>query len=98
MFSTYLVPDNGTGSSITFGGVDGSKFSTQMNYAPVPFQGPDWTLNSTGISVNGASTSFLSQPIPLLFDTGTPNIVFNKSITEVGQAFYLRALGRLTEF
>lgn len=87
MFSTHLVSINSTdsnaNSTITFGGIDNSKFSSTMNYVPVTYGGPDWMVNTT-IAVDGRTVPVLQQRIPVAFDTGTPNVVFNKTITEVG--------------
>jgi Eukaryotic aspartyl protease len=83
MFSTRLTTDNGSDSSIMFGGLDMSKFNSPMRFSPVTYSESDWILNTTGITVNGKSSKLLGQSIPVLFDTGTPNLMFNKSITEV---------------
>jgi hypothetical protein len=66
------------------GGVDFSKFSTPLDYASViSGSGGAWTLASTGGSVNGQTPDLLKDGLHILFDTGTPNVVFPQELAEV---------------
>jgi hypothetical protein len=96
MFSTHLTTaDSGSDSSIMFGGLDTSKFITPMRFAPVTESKSDWILNTSRITVNGKSSKLFDQGIPVLFDTGTPNLMFNKPITEVNfEDFFFSMLQR----
>ena len=85
LFGIYYSPHglNGT-SEITMGGVDFSKFSTPLAYASViSGSGGAWTLSSTGGSVNGQTLDLLKDGLHILFDTGTPNVVFPQALAEV---------------
>jgi hypothetical protein len=88
VFGIYYSPHglNGT-SEITMGGIDFSKFSTPLNYASV-ISGSEgaWTIASTGGSVNGQTPDLLKNGLHILFDTGTPNVVFPQDMAEVKES------------
>lgn len=42
-----------------------------------------WSLNSTGISVNGQTTTTLNQERNFIFDSGTSNVVLTQADAEV---------------
>jgi hypothetical protein len=86
-FGIYYSPHglNGT-SEITMGGVDFTKFSTPLNYASVvsvPGLVGLWTLASTSGSVNGQTVDILKDGFTVIFDSGTPNVLFPKDMAEV---------------
>jgi hypothetical protein len=93
LFGIYYSPHglNGT-SEITIGGVDFTKFSTPLNYAPVvSISGLEgvWTLASTSGSVNGQTVDILKDGFTVIFDSGTPNVVFPKDMAEVRMVLLL---------
>jgi hypothetical protein len=65
------------------GGVDFSRFSTPLNYASV-VSGANggWTIASTGGRVNGQTPDLLKDGFNIFFDSGTPNVVFQKDMAE----------------
>jgi hypothetical protein len=92
LFGIYYSPHglNGT-SEITMGGVDTTKFSTPLNYASVvSVSGLEgvWTLASTSGSVNGQIVDILKDEFTVVFDSGTPNVVFQKDMAEVRKASF----------
>ncbi|KAJ6532618.1 aspartic peptidase domain-containing protein [Mycena capillaripes] len=58
-----------------------------LKYASIPAlnEFATWFLNSTQVFVNGKSNSNLTQTLSVIFDTGTPNVLFP---TETTNAIY----------
>jgi hypothetical protein len=55
-----------------------------LKFAPLADSGsPTWSLTSPRIAVNGKTTSLLKQSRDIIFDSGTSNILFSTSTTEV---------------
>ncbi|KAF8585024.1 acid protease [Ramaria rubella] len=84
-FGLYLTPKSIGNAELTLGGFDESKISGELHYSPILI--PDvlpgfWTLNSSSVSVNGKTSSFLNNPQQIIFDSGTSNLVFPKNVTE----------------
>lgn len=99
LFSLFLTPKSVGDAELTIGGIDQSKVNGTLTFAPVglpppPGGGVEWTLNSSNIAVNGQTTSLLSKPLNIIFDSGTSNLVFQPNITQVRSAttefFYLK--------
>ncbi|KAF9263351.1 acid protease [Marasmius fiardii PR-910] len=83
LFGMFLTPLSVGNAELTIGGVDNSKFSGPLTFASLASRGSSaWTLTSTGISVNGRTTSTLRTSRTLIFDSGTSNMVFNTATTE----------------
>ncbi|KAG7098784.1 hypothetical protein E1B28_000691 [Marasmius oreades] len=83
LFGLFLTPLSVGNAELTIGGVDSSKFSGPLTFASLPGRGSSaWTLTSTGVSVNGRTTSTLSTSRSLIFDSGTSNMIFNTATTE----------------
>ncbi|KAI0084066.1 acid protease [Irpex rosettiformis] len=83
LFSLFLTPKSVGNAELTLGGIDNSKFTGSITFIPLvdPQQG-FWQLTSTGITVNGKSTSTLQQSRTIIFDSGTSNLVFPQDDTE----------------
>lgn len=87
LFGLYVGPkDVGNGAGeLMLGGINDDYFVGGVTYFPLAF--PDkhlWQLNSTGLTVNGETTSVLSTAQTWIFDSGTSNMVLPKVLTEVG--------------
>ncbi|KAK7055773.1 pepsin A [Favolaschia claudopus] len=77
----YLTPKAVGNAEMTFGGIDRTKFSGDLIYAPLPaFTTNSWALNSPQFFVNGKTTNALKAMRRVVFDTGTSNIVFTSDI------------------
>ncbi|KAJ7167987.1 acid protease [Mycena filopes] len=73
-FTPHSAPGGGAGE-LTLGGVDTTKFQGDLVYSPnVDGQ---WQLNSQALFVNGKLA--LNKTVPLIFDSGTSNILFVES-------------------
>lgn len=85
LFSIYFAPksvNNGAGE-LTLGGINSNRYTGNLNYFPLAFPNQNlWQLNSTGLTVNGQTTSLLSTPQTWIFDSGTSNMVLPKNLTE----------------
>ena len=81
----YLTPNaSGKTAELTLGGIDSTKFTGILTYASLPAgSGSTWLLTSSGITVNGVSTSTLKKRRTIIFDSGTSNILLDKATTEV---------------
>ncbi|KIJ45946.1 hypothetical protein M422DRAFT_46520 [Sphaerobolus stellatus SS14] len=86
MFGLRLIPaSTGDEAELTLGGYDASKTTKDLRFAKIidPDVTPNfWSLESCSIEVNNQSSSYLGTPIPIIFDSGTSNIVFSISIIE----------------
>ncbi|KAI0092930.1 acid protease [Irpex rosettiformis] len=83
LFSFYLTPKSVGNAELTLGGIDTSKFKGNITYVPLKVDGSGtWQLTSTGITVNGNSTTTLQKERIIIFDSGTSNIVLPKEDTE----------------
>ncbi|KAG8854792.1 hypothetical protein FRB96_007321 [Tulasnella sp. 330] len=84
IFSMYLTPNaSGKTAELTLGGIDTTKFTGSLTYAAVPsWSGSTWQLTSTGITVNGVSTTALKKTRTVIFDSGTSNILLDKTTAE----------------
>ncbi|KAF7336871.1 Acid protease [Mycena venus] len=79
IFGMLFVPENeGGAGELTLGGVDTTKFNAPLLYSPLVVN--DWFLLSTGIFVNGQTTSSLQNNNTFLFDSGTSNLVLNEPL------------------
>lgn len=85
VFSLYLTPNNsGKTAELTLGGIDSTKFTGSLTYASLPSSSfGTWELQSSGITVNGRSTSALKKGREFIFDSGTSNILLDTKTTEV---------------
>ncbi|KAK7001530.1 acid protease [Favolaschia claudopus] len=80
LFGMLFTPhDKGGEGELTMGGVDRTKFKTPLVFSPV-VGGDEWVLQSLGVAVNGKTSSVLNTSFPVIFDTGTSNILFAKDI------------------
>ncbi|KAJ7282990.1 acid protease [Mycena rebaudengoi] len=82
LFSLYVTPLAVGGAELTVGGIDTSKFQGNLTYASLPDISFTWRLTSPRISVNGQTTSVLTQSRSVIFDSGTSNILFSTATTE----------------
>ncbi|KAJ7491018.1 acid protease [Mycena latifolia] len=79
MFGMFFTPHSeGGAGELTLGGVDSTKFSDPILYSPLV--NGDWQLSSLGIFVNGEMASSLNKTVPLIFDSGTSNMLFTEPI------------------
>ena len=83
LFSMYLTPEAKGNAEITFGGIDSTKYTGSLSYSALPLFSSDWELTSTGIYINGATTTLLDQTRQIIFDSGTSNVLFDTDIAEV---------------
>ncbi|CAE6443142.1 unnamed protein product [Rhizoctonia solani] len=85
LFSVYFAPksvNNGAGE-LTLGGINPKRYTGSVIYSPLAFPNANlWQLNSTGLVVNGKTTSLLSTPQTWIFDSGTSNLVLPKNLAE----------------
>ncbi|KAF7981883.1 hypothetical protein HWV62_31457 [Athelia sp. TMB] len=70
LFSMYLTPEKNGNAELIFGGIDTSK---------------DWELTSTGLYINGKTTSEIKGTRQIIFDSGTSNVLFD---TDIAEAIY----------
>lgn len=90
IFSLYLTPDSVGDAELTIGGIDDTKFKGSLKYASVPSDNEGtWELVSPEIYVNGKTTSKLTAKRTIVFDSGTTNVLFPTSTTEVRVFIYL---------
>lgn len=82
VFSFFLTHKDSPQAELTLGGIDASKFTGDIVYSPTVLPGY-WGLNSTGVFVNGETSSELQHPIQPYFDSGLSNLSFNKKQAEV---------------
>ncbi|KAJ7592821.1 hypothetical protein C8J56DRAFT_885907 [Mycena floridula] len=78
LFGIYLTPLAVGDAELTIGGIDNTKFESNLTFANNTGAG-DWELSSTGIS----TTALFGTTRNIIFDSGTSNIVFSTNITEV---------------
>jgi len=82
IFGMLFVPESeGGAGELTLGGVDTTKFTGPLLYSPQVGDG-NWAIGSQGIFVNGQTASGLQNNVTLIFDSGTSNMLFVKSIAE----------------
>ncbi|KAF8309088.1 acid protease [Clavulina sp. PMI_390] len=81
VFSLALLPEGTSGSEITLGGIDTTKYTTPLTYIPVSGSS-FWELKNTQMAVNGKTSSTLKVSNNIIFDSGTSNIVFPSSVTK----------------
>jgi hypothetical protein len=68
---------------MTLGGIDQSKFNGTMTFIPLAStEEGHWELESTGVAVNGKTSSTLRESMVIIFDSGTSNLVFPTDVTE----------------
>ncbi|KAK6996859.1 acid protease [Favolaschia claudopus] len=80
LFGMLFTPhDKGGEGELTMGGVDRTKFKSPLVFSPV-VKGDEWVLQSLGVAVNGKTSSVLNTSFPVIFDTGTSNMLFAKDI------------------
>jgi hypothetical protein len=82
IFSFYLTHRDKPQAELTLGGIDNTKFTGSITYSPLILPGY-WGLNSTGVFVNGKTSSELEKPIQPYIDSGLSNLSFNKKQAEV---------------
>lgn len=79
-FTLFLTPAAEGHAALTFGSVDTTKFTGSLIFAPLPSPASGtWRLASPGMFVNGKSTSQLKKARTIIFDSGTPNILFDNA-------------------
>ncbi|KAF8894062.1 acid protease [Infundibulicybe gibba] len=82
LFSLFLTPNAVGHAEMTIGGIDNTKFSGNPTFASASGTGATWQLASSGVSVNGKTTSLLHTGRTIIFDSGTSNILFPTTTTE----------------
>lgn len=80
VFSLALLPHGTSGSELTLGGIDTTKYTKALTYIPVVSGSSFWELKSTQFSVNGKSNLALSLSHNIIFDSGEP---FSVIVVEV---------------
>lgn len=78
----YLTPNAVGNAELILGGIDSTKYTGTLVYAPLDTTSGFWELTGKGIAVNGQTSTTLSRSNSIIFDSGTSNIVFPKAITE----------------
>jgi len=82
LFSFHLTPKTVGNAELTLGGIDTTKFEGKLTYASiVPQTEGEWSLNSSGITVNGRTNRMLHGTQRIIFDSGTPNVLLPTNIT-----------------
>lgn len=80
LFTMYLTPNAKGHAVLELGNIDSTKYTGTLSYAKLPYSGGStWELTSPKIYVNGKTTSTLSQSRTIIFDSGTPNVLFPTS-------------------
>jgi len=82
LFSLFLTPNSVGEAEMTLGGVDNTKMTGAMTFIPTTGRSSLWQLSSTGISVNGKTSSTLAVTRSIIFDSGTSNLVFPQATAE----------------
>ncbi|KZP05954.1 acid protease [Athelia psychrophila] len=82
LFSFYLTSEKNGNAELTLGGIDTSKYTGDLIYSDLTSGATYWTLDSTGISINGQTTALLGTSRSIIFDTGTSNVMFDTDIAE----------------
>ncbi|KAJ3743134.1 acid protease [Lentinula detonsa] len=82
LFGLFLTPLSVGNAELTIGGIDETKFSSNLTFASQAGTGAAWELRSPGISVNGKTTSLLNTPRTIIFDSGTSNVLFDTATAE----------------
>ncbi|CCM01482.1 uncharacterized protein FIBRA_03536 [Fibroporia radiculosa] len=83
IFGMYITPKSIGNAEITLGGVDESKIHSEVTWSDLPPNSEgNWQLNSSQISVNGKTTTFLVTERTIIFDSGTSNMYFDPNTTE----------------
>ncbi|TFY83622.1 hypothetical protein EWM64_g392 [Hericium alpestre] len=91
IFSMFLTPHTVGDAELTIGGVDESKLKGQtLTYAPIlppTDQTNFWQLASTNIIINSKDVQkSLFDGLPMVFDSGTSNIVMPTNLTNAMNA------------
>jgi hypothetical protein len=81
VFSFLLTPNSVGEAELTIGGIDTSKFKGNLTYAGIT-SSSSWTLSSSGITVNGKTSSTLNKRRSVIFDSGTSNMLMDTQTTE----------------
>lgn len=88
LFSMYLTPDASySNAELTLGGIDTTRYTGSLSYSALPILAEDWELTSTGIYINGKTTTLLDTKRQIIFDSGTSNVLFDTDIAEVSLPF-----------
>jgi len=86
-FGFYLTPKSVGNAELTIGGIDPTKYTGDLTYAPLSSEGQDhWALDSPTVYVNGQTISAINQTRTFIFDSGTPNVYFDS--VEVVESIY----------
>lgn len=83
----YLTPEAYGNAEITFGGIDTTKYISKLSYSALPLLAEDWELTSTGVYINGKTTTLLNTKRQIIFDSGTSNVLFDTDIAEASLPF-----------
>uniref|UniRef100_A0A8C9VJI3 Progastricsin n=1 Tax=Scleropages formosus TaxID=113540 RepID=A0A8C9VJI3_SCLFO len=70
LFAFYLSRNGQQGSEVAFGGVDSTKYNSQIYWSPVTSQ-TYWQIEIKGFSINNQETGWCSQGCQAIVDTGT---------------------------
>ncbi|KAF8589868.1 acid protease [Ramaria rubella] len=106
LFSLYLTPRHVGKAEITLGGIDAKKLhGSEPHWAPIlnpKNKRNSWSLSPAKMSVNGRALKedlYTSQP--MVFDSGTSNIVMSQKLTKAMYAMispYIQPIGPLGAF
>jgi Eukaryotic aspartyl protease len=84
----FLTPKQIGHAELTLGGADDTKFKGPLTFITQPSSNGNWMLPSSGIAVNGKTSSTLTSNRTIIFDSGTSNLCFSKATTEVKHVMY----------
>jgi len=85
IFGLSLTAESVGNAELSLGGFDSSKVTGDLQFAPIikPQSLPAfWALETSAVSVNGRIATNIPQRLGIIFDSGTSNCVFPKTITE----------------
>jgi len=82
-FGFFATPKSVGEAELTLGGADTTKFNGSLTFISQPSSNGNWNLPSTGISVNGKTTTALNTRRTIIFDSGTSSMTLDKTTTEV---------------
>ncbi|KAH9926499.1 acid protease [Fomitopsis serialis] len=86
-FGLYLTPKSVGNAELTIGGIDPTKYTGDLTYAPLSSEKQEkWALDSPTVYVNGQTISAINQTRTFTFDSGTPNVYFDSA--EVVESIY----------
>ncbi|KIJ23744.1 hypothetical protein M422DRAFT_275615 [Sphaerobolus stellatus SS14] len=81
-FSLFLTPNSVGQAELTLGAADTTKFNGSLTFISQPSSDGNWELPSSGISVNGKTTTTLKKSRTIIFDSGTSSLTLDANTTK----------------